>query len=673
MRKREQDRVSPEDLRIGPAVLPRSQTDKPKEPSGTHARDLQHAVGNQAMMRLLQSGAIHAKLDVSQPGDPDEVEADRMAEQVVSPAIYRKCACEGKGTSCPACEEEEVEQAKGIHRKANQPPDTNESVHDDLLQSLGPGQPLDPQVREKMESAFGLDFEQVRIHADPPGASSARSVNARAFTADQHIVFGNGEYSPHSSSGSRLLAHELAHTVQNRKPAARNASASHSTIKRESLVGKASDWFSKKTEKAGKWVDEKKWAIYRAMIAGLKSQKVLAINLMRSLVPKLPSYFQSAASSIIDVADFFVDMEIALLLAIIGLAVGFAEGIVGLVVGLIKLAVGLLKMVVDSMVALMGKSEEFEKDLDALAAAVKAIPPGLTKIKDQWIERYQHATLEEQVLMGGELVGQIEAFIATFAFAGTKAGQATTLTVSTGETAVKVGAGGLAVLEPAPALAVTIPAVVPKTAAEAAVVSSQMMAMGATGAGGGGAGAAARVGEQKKKTPSQKDDEKAKESDQGSKAGEAEQSPLQKKYAERSKTKYPDIEWRRIEQLEERFPKLKSAKLRPVRRPGTGSEAIFEERMQTTQSPYSLAGYSSDGQQVIQFDGISPNGFIEEIKIEQVAGKVDDIVAQLRAQADFARDFGLRGVEYSIHTPAVADAVEARVAEEHLRNVYRLP
>src|SRR6185437_10720395 len=301
---------------------------------------------------------------------------------------------------------------------------------------------------------------------------------------------------------------------------------------------------------------------------------------------------------------------------------------------------------------------EFEKDLDALAAAVKAIPPGLTRIKDEWLERYKHATLEEQVLMGGELVGQIEAFIATFALAGTKAGQATTLTMRVGETTTKIGAGGVAVLEPAEAVTVTIPAIVPKTAAEAAVVTSQMTAMGATGGGGGGPVSAGRATDQTKKK-SQKEDEPGK-GDQSSKAGEAEQSRLQKKYAGRSKTKYPDIEWRRIEQLEERFPKLKSARLRPIQRPGTGSEAIFEERMQTTQGQFSLAGYSTDGQQVIQFDGISPNGFVEEIKIEQSAGSVDDIVAQLRAQADFARDYGLRGVEYSIQSPAVADAVEAR-------------
>jgi uncharacterized protein DUF4157/putative RNase toxin 5 of polymorphic toxin system len=483
MRKREQDRVSPGDLRVGLAVHPRSQTSEQRDPSGSHARTLQQAVGNQAMMRLLQSGAIHAKLDVSQPSDPDEVEADRMAERAVSPTIHRKCACEG-GASCPACEEEAVEQAKGIHRKTNQSSNADESVRDDFLQSLGPGQPLEPQVREPMESSFGQDFGAVKIHADGAAASSARSVSARAFTADRHIVFGEGEYSPHTSSGTRLLAHELAHIVQNRSTEKGANASTQPTIKRQSLAGEASDWFSKKTGEAGKWVDEKKWAVYRAMIAGLRSQKAITISLMRSLIPKLPSSLQSAGQTIIDVVDFFVDLEIALLLAIIGLAVGFVEGIVGLVVGLIKLAIGLLKMVVDYLVALMGRPDEYQQDVQDLVAAVKGIPPGLIRIKDEWLERYKRATLEEQVLMGGELVGQIEAFIATFAFAGTKAGQATTLTVRVGGGATRVAARvGAAVLEPAQEIAITIPAVVPKTAAEASVVSSQMMMTAGSGGG----------------------------------------------------------------------------------------------------------------------------------------------------------------------------------------------
>jgi len=457
--------------------------------------DLQRSAGNQAVEKIIKAGAIHPKLRVSQPGDADEHEADHVAEQVVSalPAkLHRKRSCPGGAASCPVCEEEEVEQSKGIHRKTEPSSDGGESVSADFVQSLGPGQPMDPSVRENMESGFGEDFGNIKIHADDAAASSAKSIQARAFTTGQHIVFGEGEYAPYSSSGSRLLAHELTHTVQNRGSSARQSkmAAPAAAVKRQSLFGQASAFFSEKTGKAGKWIDEKKWEIYRAMIAGLKSQKAVAIGLMRALIPKLPSGFQSAASTIIDVVDFFVDLEIALLLAIIGLAVGFVEGIVGLVVGLIKLALGFLKMAVDYLVSLMGRPDEYQQDVSDLAKAIMAIPPGLKKIKDQWLERYQHATLEEQVLMGGELVGEIEAFIATFAFAGTKAGQATTLTARTGEFGQVVVKGGIGALERAPAISITIPAVVPKTAAEAAVVSSQMMVASGQGPGPGTPGKA---------------------------------------------------------------------------------------------------------------------------------------------------------------------------------------
>ena len=285
----------------------------------------------------------------------------------------------------------------------------------------------------------------------------------------------------------RLLAHELAHVSQNQN--ARSQGAPANTIHRDSLIGSASNWLEEKKGKAGKWIEDKKWAIYRAMIAGLKAAKNTNIGMMRALVPKLPASFHGAASSIIDAVDFMIDLEIGLLLAIVGLAVGFVEGIVGLITGLVKLAMGLLKMAVDLLVGLMGKPEEFNKDLDDLAAAVKGIPPGLKQIFDKWTERYSHATLEEQVLMGGELVGQVEAFIATFALAGTKAGQAVTLTVrAEGAGAQILARGGVAALERAPAISVTIPAVVPQVAAEGTVITSQMAAMTGSGGGGGGAG-----------------------------------------------------------------------------------------------------------------------------------------------------------------------------------------
>lgn len=487
MKRREQDRISPEDLRTGP-IDTGSRTKERSESSRNRAPNLQQAVGNQAMLRLLQSGDVHAKLDVSQPGDPDEMEANRMAEQVVSPTVHRKCSCEGSAEICPACRQKEAEKSKGIHRETNQASTAGESDSEDFLEAIGPGQPLEPQLRADMESRFGHDFGVVKVHTGEAAASSARSVNARAFTAGQRIVFGEGEYAPHSNSGVRLLTHELAHTVQNRNAAGNGTTISHGTrIQRESLLGKASDWFGQKTGEAGKWLDQKKWEIYRAMIASMKAQKTAGIAMARAFVPKLPNSLQSAAFTIIDVVDSVVDLEIALILAIIGLAVGFVEGIVGLVVGLIKLVIGFFKMFIDWILSLLGRGEAYQQDVRDLAAAIAGIPSGLRKLKDQWLDRYQHASLEEQVLMGGELVGQIEAFLATFAFAGTKAGQATSFTVRTGEVAVKAGAGGVRVLEPAVAT-VTIPAVIPKTVAQVGVATTQMMMMSASGSGSGSTG-----------------------------------------------------------------------------------------------------------------------------------------------------------------------------------------
>ncbi|HSA87019.1 MAG TPA: DUF4157 domain-containing protein, partial [Nitrospira sp.] len=77
-----------------------------------------------------------------------------------------------------------------------------------------PGRPLDPATRAFFEPRFGHDFSQVRVHTDERAEQSARAVNAHAFTVGPNIVFGAGKFSPASQGGRRLLAHELAHVVQ---------------------------------------------------------------------------------------------------------------------------------------------------------------------------------------------------------------------------------------------------------------------------------------------------------------------------------------------------------------------------------------------------------------------------------------------------------------------------
>lgn len=76
------------------------------------------------------------------------------------------------------------------------------------------GQPLDAATRNLMESRFGYNFSQVRVHADAKAAESARAINARAYATGHNIVFAAGEFAPHTGAGEKLLAHELAHVVQ---------------------------------------------------------------------------------------------------------------------------------------------------------------------------------------------------------------------------------------------------------------------------------------------------------------------------------------------------------------------------------------------------------------------------------------------------------------------------
>lgn len=78
----------------------------------------------------------------------------------------------------------------------------------------GSGQPLPERVRSLFEPDFGLDFSRVRVHTDEQAAESARAAQARAYTLQEHIVFGAGEYQPETAAGTRLIAHELAHVAQ---------------------------------------------------------------------------------------------------------------------------------------------------------------------------------------------------------------------------------------------------------------------------------------------------------------------------------------------------------------------------------------------------------------------------------------------------------------------------
>jgi hypothetical protein len=89
-------------------------------------------------------------------------------------------------------------------------------VHEVLRSS---GRPLEAETRARMEPRFGYDFSGVRVHADARAEDSTRAVNALAYTVGRDVVFGAGQYAPHTAAGERLVAHELTHVLQQRERA----------------------------------------------------------------------------------------------------------------------------------------------------------------------------------------------------------------------------------------------------------------------------------------------------------------------------------------------------------------------------------------------------------------------------------------------------------------------
>ena len=180
--------------------------------------------GNRLKQHQLWSEAIQAKLNVSSPNDKYEQEADRVAATVMG---MRDVPREGVSTAasppvlqrkCTECEEEEELQRKPIPGSG--------PVGSDFSHPAG-GQPLPASEREFFQSRFGRDFSEVRVHADAQANKAARSISALAYTMGHDVVFGEGQYQPGTERGRTLMAHELAHVVQ--QGAAETSSAPHTS------------------------------------------------------------------------------------------------------------------------------------------------------------------------------------------------------------------------------------------------------------------------------------------------------------------------------------------------------------------------------------------------------------------------------------------------------------
>jgi hypothetical protein len=202
---------------------------------------LQRTIGNQAVQKLMKSGALQAKLRIGAPVDVYEQEADRVADAVMrmpepqavssgTPYIQR---------ACPKCEDDElrrqpIKEEDEEERLQRKPVEEYEEelqakatsgsifeVNPDIeshIQSLkGGGKSLSKNERAFFEPRFGYDFGQVRVHTGAEAAESAQVLNARAYTLGQEVVFAAGQYAPGTGEGQKLMAHELTHVVQQAK------------------------------------------------------------------------------------------------------------------------------------------------------------------------------------------------------------------------------------------------------------------------------------------------------------------------------------------------------------------------------------------------------------------------------------------------------------------------
>ncbi len=184
----------------------------PAHRAGQAQRGVVPAASNRAGQALL-GGGVGPVMRACSGGcatTDDGVSRSAIAGSV---GVQRSCDC-GCGGAC-----EQASVARSAERGGPSPttgaPDGGGVGAVSSVVARG-GRPLDRRTRRRMEGSFGRDFGGVRVHNDATAHRSARSLQAKAYTVGDHIVFGAGRYSPDSHEGTRLLAHELTHTVQQR-------------------------------------------------------------------------------------------------------------------------------------------------------------------------------------------------------------------------------------------------------------------------------------------------------------------------------------------------------------------------------------------------------------------------------------------------------------------------
>jgi len=191
---------------------------------------LQQKVGNARMLRMMAGPQTELPNQAANEQGESNTNQNNGEQKV---ADIAKNSNNGL-SSTPSSQQGQGEQEQTAtndekqtgHEQTNQnPPSAAEQQSDEAnsvgrqtdtasVTPAGRGEPLPASVQARMESAFDHDFSHVRIHTDNDATKAASNQNAHAYTVGADISFAEGEFAPESAAGERLLAHELAHVVQ---------------------------------------------------------------------------------------------------------------------------------------------------------------------------------------------------------------------------------------------------------------------------------------------------------------------------------------------------------------------------------------------------------------------------------------------------------------------------
>lgn len=158
--------------------------------------------------QLVQEKAIQEPITPIQKSEEEDIVQEKCEECGKKEALSEHSNDTADIQKCSACEE------KSIQKKESSAPDKGYSIEGQLRASKGAGSSMSSETRSSMESGFGTNFSNVKIHTDSTAVQMSKSLGAQAFTNGNDVYFNEGKYNPNSDSGKHLLAHELTHTVQ---------------------------------------------------------------------------------------------------------------------------------------------------------------------------------------------------------------------------------------------------------------------------------------------------------------------------------------------------------------------------------------------------------------------------------------------------------------------------